>query len=76
MSAPETKAEREQALNQQYEDLFAYVDNAEAVRKIREWCVSAASMTCSHTTEAECRRCEVIKDCALAVRALLPEVPA
>jgi hypothetical protein len=55
-------------------ELFAAHGNAEAVAKIRAWCDSAAGMTCSHTTEAECRRCEVIKDCALAVRTLLPEV--
>jgi hypothetical protein len=44
-------------------------------RKIREWCDSNADLDCSHASEAECRRCEVIKDCAREVRALLPPVP-
>lgn len=56
------------------EDVFAAGPNAEAMRQIRAWCDSATDMQCSHTTEDECRRCDVIKDCALAVRALLPEV--
>lgn len=53
---------------------FLAKENAEAVAAIRAWCDSATDMQCSHTTEDECRRCDVIKDCALAVRALLPEV--
>jgi len=48
---------------------------SEALGKVRAWCDDAAAIHCSHTTEAECRRCEAIKDCALAVRALLPPVP-
>lgn len=54
------------------EHLFAASENYVAVERVRAWCDSAADMTCSHTTESECRRCEVIKDCALAVRTLLP----
>lgn len=48
---------------------------AGSIWRIRVWCDAAAAMHCSHTTEAECRRCEAIKDCALAVRSLLPPVP-
>lgn len=58
------------------EDVFAAGPNAEAVRQLRDWCDSATDMHCSHTTEDECRRCEAIKDCASAVRTLLPEVTA
>jgi hypothetical protein len=46
------------------------------VQKLHAWCDSATDMQCSHTTEDECRRCDVIKDCALAVRALLPAADA
>lgn len=53
---------------------FAAKENAEAVAAIRAWCDSATDMHCSHTTEDECRRREAIKDCASAVRTLLPEV--
>lgn len=53
---------------------FAAKANADAVAAIRDWCDSAADMHCSHTTEDECRRCEAIKDCAAAVRTLLPAV--
>lgn len=53
---------------------FAAKENAEAVAAVRDWCDSAVDMHCSHATEDECRRCDVIKDCALAVRTLLPEV--
>jgi hypothetical protein len=53
-------------------ELFDAHDNAEAVRKIRVWCDRAVAMDCQHVSEDMCRRREVIKDCAAAVRSLLP----
>lgn len=56
------------------DELFAAHENAEAIRKIREWCDGAESVACGHVDEEQCRRREAIKDCGLAVRALLPSV--
>lgn len=49
---------------------------AETVRKIREWCDDADQIVCSHQSEHECIRCDAVKDCAAAVRTLLPDVPS
>jgi len=46
-----------------------------SLRAIREWCDDANKIVCSHQSEHECIRCDAIKDCAAAVRSLLPDVP-
>lgn len=48
---------------------------SESLRAIREWCDTTEAVDCSHESEYVCRRNEVVKDCAKAVRALLPAVP-
>lgn len=50
-------------------------DVARSLRAVREWCDDADKVVCSHQSEHECVRCEAIKDCAAAVRTLLPDVP-
>lgn len=47
-----------------------------ALRTVREWCDDADKIVCSHQSEHECIRCDAIKDCAAAVRSLLPDVPS
>lgn len=54
-------------------ELFAAHDNAEAVQKIRDWCISTTAPSCWHDGgEHDCDRCEAIRDCGLAVLSLLP----
>ncbi len=48
---------------------------AETLTKIREWCDDADKIVCSHQSEHECVRCGAIKDCAAAIRSLLPVIP-
>lgn len=46
-----------------------------SLRAVRDWCDMADQIICSHTSEHECVRCEAIRDCASAIRSLLPDVP-